>query len=348
MSTRKRRGNDQQPEALRHRHDEGMSMRPPQVGERRGSAAVVGAAGFIGSALVSRLAAGDVAVRAFTREVSFMAGRERLAPDASSSRTVFWLAASVNPAVAEERPDLVERDLATFEQLLRGVEAASDPPRIVLLSSGGVVYDPDSPPPYREDSPVRATTAYGESKLSLERLLRSADVPDESKIVVRVSNAYGPGQPARRGQGVIAHWLSAASTGHSLVLLGAPETVRDYVYVGDIVDALITVHRSAGPLPPIVNVGSGHGTSLGELAEIVLGVVSDPTLTLEVRPARAFDLSRNWLDIQLAARTLDWRPRTPLREGVAAAWQSLRTRGDAVATSAPVPPGLHGPSSPPR
>jgi UDP-glucose 4-epimerase len=348
LSARKRRGNDQQPEALRHRHDEGLGLKPPQVGARPGAAAVVGAAGFIGSALVSRLAASGVTVNAFTRDVSFMAGRERLARDASSSRTIFWLAASVNPAVAEERPDLVERDLTTFEQLLKGVEAAREPPRIVLLSSGGVVYDPDSPPPYREDSPVRATTAYGESKLSLERLLRSADVPDDSRIVVRVSNAYGPGQPARRGQGVIAHWLHAASTGQPLVLLGAPETARDYVYVGDIVDALIRVHRSARPVPPIVNVGSGHGTSLGELAEIVLGVVDDPTLTLEVRPARAFDLSRNWLDIQLAARALDWRPRTPLREGVAAAWASLRTRGDVVATSTPVPPGMHNPSSPPR
>ena len=348
MSTRKRRGNNQQPEALGHRHEEGLGLRHPQAGARQGDAAVVGAGGFIGSALASRLAASGVKVKAFTREVSFMAGRERLAPDVSSSRTVFWLAASVNPAVAEERPDLVERDLATFEQLLRGIEATTDPPRVVLLSSGGVVYDPDLPPPYREDSPVRASTAYGESKLSLERLLWSADMPDDSKIVIRVSNAYGPGQPARRGQGVIAHWLHAASTGHPLVLLGAPETMRDYVYVGDIVDALSAVHRTARPVPPIVNVGSGQGTPLGELAKVVLDVVGDPTLKLEVRPARAFDLSRTWLDIQLAARTLDWRPRTSLRDGVAAAWASLSKRGDAVATSAPVPPGLHRPSSPPR
>jgi UDP-glucose 4-epimerase len=293
--------------------------------------------------------ASGVEVKAFTRDVSFMAGRERLAPDASSSRTVFWLAASVNPAVAEERPDLVEADLATFEQLLRGVEAASEPPRIVLLSSGGVVYDPDRPPPYREDSPVRATTAYGESKLSLERQLRSADIPDDAKVVVRVSNAYGPGQPARRGQGVIAHWLHAAATGHPLVLLGAPETMRDYVYIGDIVDALITVHHTRRPIPPIVNVGSGQGTSLDELANIVLDVVDDPALKLEVRPARAFDLSRTWLDIRLAARTLDWRPRTSLRDGVAAAWASVTERCDGVATSAAARPGSRrSPSSPPK
>jgi UDP-glucose 4-epimerase len=348
LSTRKSRGNDQQPEALGHGHEEGLGLRHSPVGARQGAAGVVGAAGFIGSALVGRLRASGVEVKAFTRTVSFMAGRERLAPDASSSRTVFWLAASVNPAVAEERPDLVKGDLAIFEQLLRGAEATSEPPRIVLLSSGGVIYDPDLPPPYREDSPVRATTAYGESKLSLERLLWSADLPDDSKVVVRVSNAYGPGQPARRGQGVIAHWLHAASTRQPLVLLGAPETMRDYVYVGDIVDALVTVHRTPRPVPPIVNVGSGHGTSLDELANVVLDVVDDPALKVDARPARAFDLSRTWLDIELAARTLDWRPRTSLRDGVAAAWASVRERGDAVATSAPAPPGLKRPSSPPR
>ena len=132
------------------------------------------------------------------------------------------------------------------------------------------------------------------------------------------------------------------------MLLGAPETARDYVYIGDIVDALAAVHSARAGLPPVVNVGSGHSTSLGELAQIVLDVVRDPTLNVEVRPGRAFDLSRTWLDIELAARTLGWRPRTPLRVGVAATWASLRQQGDGAVISTLARPDRLGPWSRPR
>jgi UDP-glucose 4-epimerase len=283
----------------------------------------VGASGFLGTALIRRFATSGVPVDLFTRARPFPTAPGEATRAIARSRTVFWLATSVNPAVAEDRPDLVELDKCTFERALRVIEAAASPPRIVLLSSGGTVYDPAHPPPYSEASPVRATTAYGRSKLALERALGVSSLPPERRTIVRVANAYGPGQQARRGQGVVAHWLQAAADGAPLVLIGDEQTVRDYVYIEDIVDALVAIHEADGELPPTLNVGSGHGTTLAELARTVVDVVGDRSLTIDVRPARRFDVPRTWLDTTLAMQTLGWRPRTSLRQGITATWRAF-------------------------
>lgn len=195
-----------------------------------------------------------------------------------------------------------------------------------MLSSGGTVYDPSVPPPYAEDSPTAPVTAYGRSKVRLERLLLGSKLPPGRRVVVRVANAYGPNQPARRGQGVIAHWLRAAALGDPLVLIGDPLTVRDYVYIDDVVDLLALLLAHAGPLPEVVNAGSGEPVTLRRLADVVLEVVGDPTLEFKMMPARGFDLPATWLDISLARRTFGWRPRVGLREGVARAWDAVRRR----------------------
>jgi UDP-glucose 4-epimerase len=284
---------------------------------------VVGASGFIGSALVRRIQSDGLPVGSFTREVPFLARSGEIAAEVAASHTVFWLSASINPAVAEHRPDLAAYDQTLFETFLRALEPLDRCPRVVLLSSGGTVYDPAAEAPYAEDSPVRGVTAYARAKLALEQTLLSAHLPDTCKVVVRAANAYGPGQPARRGQGVISHWLNAARDGRPLVLFGDRDTVRDYVYIDDLVDALVEVHIVAGDLPSILNVGSGQPTSLGEVAQTVVDVVGDNSLLIETRPARPFDLPNTWLDIDLAMRTLNWGPRTALRDGVAAAWRSV-------------------------
>lgn len=282
--------------------------------------AVVGSGGFIGAALTARLTADGVPVRLFTRRLPFLSPSGRLCADAATSQTLVWLASSVNPAIAQQRPDLVEADHAAFDELLRGAGSTTDPPRIVLVSSGGTVYDASAAPPYREDGPTKAANAYGESKLRMERAL---EVSGLDRAVLRVSNAYGPGQPARRGLGVIAHWLHAVANGERPVILGAPETARDYVYIDDIVSALVAVHEHPGALPEVLNIGSGVATSLDDLAEIVLKVVGDPALSFEVRPPRSFDVAQTWLDVSLAHQTLGWQPHVSIADGIGATWSAL-------------------------
>lgn len=289
--------------------------------------AVIGAAGFLGRSLVAALQQSATPVVAYTRSVPFLAPDGSADPGLSAARTVFWLATQINPHIAEHEPEKVVEDRRTFAGFLDAVRALPTAPTVVLLSSGGTVYDPRTDPPYAETAPTAPLSAYGRAKLALEELL--AERAPGGHTTLRVSNAYGPGQPVAAGQGVVAHWLRAARRGEDVRLFGDPQTTRDYVYVDDVAAAMTAVHRATGPLPPVLNVGSGRPTSLGELAEVVLATVADPRLRLVVEPRRSFDVAQTWLDVGLAAASVGWAPATTLEEGIARAWAAVRATDEA-------------------
>jgi UDP-glucose 4-epimerase len=288
--------------------------------------AVIGAGGFIGTPLVAALRARGVRVACFTRDTSLRRPGGQLASELTSAGVIFFLATSITPTTAENRPDLAETDLRVFTGLLSGLRAAAGRPTVILASSGGTVYDLGTPPPYQESSPVKPGAAYGRLKLKLEQvLLGHADVVHP--LVVRLANIYGPGQP--ESAGVVANWLAAAAKGLPIRMLGHRESSRDYLYIDDTVDALIrsyqrcAVDGSGGPA--ILNVGSGIPVTLGELAAIVSSVVGRP-LEVAQTAGRSFDRPAYWLDCGLAEQVLGWHATTPLSAGVARAWQSVRDR----------------------
>jgi UDP-glucose 4-epimerase len=305
------------------------------------AATVIGANGFLGSALTAALERSGEPVAEYTRSVPFLSQDGVLDRGVAAARTVFWLASSINPAVAESRPDRVEADRRGFAALISSIRLIPKPPRLVLISSGGTVYDPSTPPPYSEDAPVRPRGAYGQAKLELETLLADAGLPAGQAVTLRIANAYGPGQPAASGQGVVAYWLRSAMRGEPLVVYGDPETTRDYLYVDDITQALLAVHRATGPLPPVLNIGSGRPTTLHDLARTVLDVAADPRLRLSFEPARTFDVPQTWLDIGLAAAALGWRPAVSLREGIGSTWLSIRSALAGIPSQPHGPVGAH-------
>lgn len=279
------------------------------------SVAVLGAAGFVGGAVARRAEASGLEVSRWTRQRPFLVDGAP-APGLASTGTVFWLVSSIRPAVAAD--ERAQADLRLLRRLLDGLDAAGSDARVVVLSSGGTVYDTAETPPYTEQHPVRAANAYGEAMLEVEATLRGAR---DDSVVVRASNAYGPGQPARRGQGVVAHWLDCIAREEPIRLFGDPDVRRDYVYVDDLADALLAV--AAHPDPPrTLNAGSGTGTSLQELADVVVRAVDAP-VEMEHSPGRAFDAPSTWLSVDLAREALGWTPTTPLDEGVRRSWESL-------------------------
>lgn len=287
-----------------------------------GRVAVIGAGGFIGGHAVPALRRAGREVATFTRSAPFLdAGR--LHPDIEASQTIFWLASSINPQIAAEHPDRVVADRAVLEEFLDHLRRSGAAPTLVLLSSGGTVYDPKTTPPYREDSPTGPISEYGAAKVELERLVAERSPGDA--VSVRVANAYGPGQKAASGQGVIAYWMAAARRGEPVTVIGDPENARDYVFVSDIADALVAIDAAEerGSLPGVINVGSGEATSLRELADLLGEVIAPLALQVDQRPGRPFDLARTWLAIDIARTHLGWVPRTPLIEGLRRTWQSL-------------------------
>jgi UDP-glucose 4-epimerase len=281
--------------------------------------AVVGANGFLGGALVTALRETGREVIPFTRDEPFLRG-SRMSPGLAESTAVFHVASSIVPATAEDHPDAAVDDLRLFDDLLRCVRAAGSSPLVVLPSSGGRVYDVAAAPPHAEDAPVGPRDRYGTTKLALEsRLLAARDACRPA--VLRIGNAYGPGQTARRQHGVVAHWFEAAAAGRPINLFGDPGAARDYVYVDDVVAAFLSLLERPRT-PSVVNIGSGTPTSLAELAELVAGVVGD--VEIDSVPGRPVDFYRTWLDISRARQALGWEPAVGLEEGLSRTWTHTR------------------------
>jgi UDP-glucose 4-epimerase len=145
-------------------------------------------------------------------------------------------------------------------------------------------------------------------------------------VAVRVSNAYGPGQVPAPGQGVIAHWLSAALAGGPITVYGDRVSTRDYVFIDDIVEAMARIHASAAAVPAIVNVGSGVPSTLGEVLAAVGAAVGVDRVEVREAPRRGTDTTHNWLDVTRAREALDWSAEVPLVEGVVRAWAWFQAR----------------------
>ncbi|MGX7828444.1 NAD-dependent epimerase/dehydratase family protein [Actinokineospora sp. 24-640] len=271
------------------------------------SAVVIGGAGFLGARLCAALTSHGVPVRAVTRSDPLPSARELRA-----AATVYLMAGSVTPLSAETSPQRCAEDVDLVRRVLDRLGGTAAP-HVVLAGSGGACYDPEGLPPYRESDPVRPTTAYARVKLAQERLITESALP---ATVLRLANLYGRGQRAGTGQGVIAHWLDAAGRGEPLRVFGSLDTVRDYLYIDDLMDLLLRLHRRGRPAAPVLNVGSGEPTALRDVARLVAAATGQDEPVVDRDGARAVDRRQVWLDIGLARATLGWLPTTPLAQGI--------------------------------
>lgn len=284
--------------------------------------AVVGAAGFIGRFLTDVLCQQGETVLTYSRTHPLI-NNGTLDPGARDCATVFWLATTVNPLLAEQYPERVAADLLEFQTALSHLPPGESP-RVVLVSSGGTIYG-NATPPHREIDVPRPTSAYGAAKLKLEVALQAWDA--QRAVIARVANAYGPGQPVAPGQGVIAHWLRAARRREPIQVYGGDRVIRDFVFVKDVAAALALLHRKR-IVPRVVNIGSGRPTDLRTLAEVTARTVGITAVEPLFLPARTFDLAASWLDVALAQESLGWTPGTSLAEGLAESWAAVRSLGD--------------------
>jgi UDP-glucose 4-epimerase len=283
--------------------------------------AVVGASGFLGSSVARRLAGSGATVHAYTRTRPIVVDGV-LDAEAARASTIYWAATRINPYLAASDKELVEADRRTFATFIDSARATNPDARVVLFSSGGTVYG-DAGAPFKEVDPTRPLNEYGAAKAALEEvLLESLD----HGTVVRVANAYGPGQSKAPGQGVIGHWLRALLAGEPVQVYGDLSTARDYVFVDDVTEALVRLHglpvRSS-----VYNIGSGRPTSLQVVLDTINEVTNAARLKVELLPRRDFDIRASWLDIGRATAELGWRPTTSLRDGIASMWEWLR-RGE--------------------
>lgn len=288
-------------------------------------ALVTGGAGFIGSNLVDGLLSrgDDVAVLddLSTGRRENLAGGVRLhegsvsdpaavdAAFADRPEVVFHLAAQIDVrrAVADPAFDASVNVVGTAIVLEAARRAGSR--RLVLASTGGAIYGDADAIPTAEDAQPRPLSPYGASKAAAEAYAALYErLHGMSTMSLRLSNVYGPRQDPRGEAGVIAIYCGlAADTGRPATIYGDGRQTRDFVYVGDVVDAFLAAGN--GDATGSCNVGTGRESTVLELAEAL-------SLPARFEPERPGEVRRSCLDPSAAARVLGWRARTSLQDGL--------------------------------
>lgn len=294
---------------------------------------ILGGLGFLGQNLCHVLASRGDSVRVYARKSKRAVGVERrLRQDGlmfethwgdferetaweellTGVTTLFHMVSTTKPSnkdLGYEFVSNVQPSVHLFEACARrGV-------KLIFFSSGGTVYGVPRYLPIDEWHPTEPISTYGISKLAIEKCLAYyGHVQGLDYRILRVSNPYGRGQDPKGKQGLIGVALARALCGQSIEVWGSGNVVRDYIYVDDLMDAVLAVLNFDGDAR-IFNIGNTRGYSVSEIVSIVQCHVK-PRATVEHREGRVQDVPVNILSHEMLTEETGWRPRVALDEGI--------------------------------
>jgi UDP-glucose 4-epimerase len=186
----------------------------------------------------------------------------------------------------------------------------------VYISTGGAGYGDTDVVPTPESHLTRPASPYGVSKVAAELYLDCwAGLHGGRGVSLRLANVYGPRQNPEGEAGVVAIFTRRLLSGRSCVINGDGEQTRDYVYVGDVADAVVRA-LSRISATGAINVGTSRETTVNEIYRL-LARAAGVDRPAEHGPARPGEQRRSALAWDRARHLLDWEPGTPLDRGLA-------------------------------
>jgi UDP-glucose 4-epimerase len=308
-------------------------------------ALVTGGAGFIGSNLVDALLArGDEAI--VVDDLS-TGRRENLEPGLANGATLVEADIRDREALEElfgrERPEVVfhlaaqidvRKSIAdpAFDAAINVggtanvLEAArvAESRRVVFSSTGGAIYGEGEGQqlPLVEDAPLAPEAPYGQSKYAGEGYLALYErLYGLSSVPLRLGNVYGPRQDPLGEAGVIAIFCGKLRAGERPTVFGDGKQTRDYIYVGDVVSAMLAAAEAE--TTGAINVGTGIETDVLELIRALGELGGNGDFEPEFAPSRTGEVQRISIDPGRAERELGWRPEMGLSEGLKVTLDSI-------------------------
>jgi UDP-glucose 4-epimerase len=297
---------------------------------------VTGGAGFIGSHLVDALLArGDDVV---VLDNLSTGSRDNVHADAElvegdvaeggavrkafalrSFDAVLHIAGQASIAKSFDEP---ERDLRVNVAGTLNVvgEAIASGVRRLLHASSMTAYGEPRTIPTPESEPCIPVSNYGVTKYASERYVHVAGARDDVDLAVtslRMFNVYGERQSLTNPyQGVLAIFVGNVLRGEPIMIHSDGDQTRDFVYVGDVVDAWLRLLDNRAAADQVYNVGSGRETTIAELARAVVRACGHDEWEIATRPAQLGDLRRSCADVRELQSATGWQPATSLDDGM--------------------------------
>lgn len=302
-------------------------------------ALIIGGQGFIGQNLIRKLTDEGYKVRVFSRSngnehlnttsVQYIKGQFENIQDFPSLfkdvDVVYHLLSTTIPRTSNDNPtnDIQSNVLNTIKLL--EICKTSKIKKIVFTSSGGTVYGLPIYVPITEQHPTNPICSYGITKLMIEKYLYMFKyLYGLDYKVLRISNPYGPYQKTVSEQGVIGVFLGKILRGETIEIWGDGSVCRDYIYIDDVVEAIYLASVKATK-SDLFNVGSGIGTSLSELLEILKKTLNRE-IKVQYKQARTLDSPISLLDSSVARKELGWIPEVDIRTGIEKTWDWMIKR----------------------
>jgi UDP-glucose 4-epimerase len=294
---------------------------------------VLGGRGFIGSHLIAALLSRGYRVRCFDRPHVVALGSDLLdapgfeliegdlANEAEIAEAIegcdvcYHLVSTTLPKSSNADPVYdIESNVVTSVRLLNQA-VKSGVRKMVFASSGGTVYGIPVMTPIQESHPTNPVCSYGISKLAIEKYLGLfKQLHGLDYTVLRIANPFGERQRTNASQGAVAVFLGKILHGEPIEIWGDGSIVRDYIYISDVVDALLLAMEQPSD-QHVFNIGSGRGHSLNDLIRAI-EEVTGRTAVCRYLPSRPFDIPSNVLCNKLANQSLGWSPKVGFEDGL--------------------------------
>lgn len=292
---------------------------------------ITGAAGFLGSTLANQLAREGHQVRgiddlstgdpqALAPDVHFTRGdvndRPKLWTLLQEVDCVYHLAARVSVQESVLYPR--EYNAVNVGGTVSLMEAMRDVGvRRVVLASSGAIYGEQKTQPLNENQTPKPRSPYAVSKLAAEYYVRTIGALwGIETVCLRIFNAYGPGQHLPPSHPpVVPYFLRQALRGGTLVVHSEGQQTRDYVYVEDVIAAMLAAATAPNLNGLVINVGSNTETSVRDLVKLVLEATGSKA-NLVYNPQTEGGVSRMCADLSLAGQKLNYKPSISLEDGL--------------------------------